>query len=322
MKILITGCAGFIGYSLTNYLLKNNNIIVYGIDNIDTYYDVKLKLKRLSILKKNKKFFFKKIDLIDKKSLEKIFETNKINYVINLAAQAGVRHSIEDPKKYFDSNILGFFNILNLSKDYKIKHLIYASTSSVYGDSKSFPLKEDFNTDKPESFYASSKKCNEVMAYSYSSIYKIPTTGLRFFTVYGPYGRPDMALFKFTKLILSGKKIDVYNKGKHTRDWTYIDDIVKSINKIIHKIPRKKTPYQIINIGSNNPRKLNDFINILYKLLGKRKNVNFLNFQKGDVKKTHASISKLFTLTKFKPKTDIETGIKLFIDWYKKFYKN
>ena len=230
MKILITGCAGFIGYHLCKKLLKNNNI-VFGIDNLNNYYDLKLKKDRLKNLK-NKKFLFYKIDIKNKKKLLKFVKIKKIDVIYHLAAQAGVRYSIFNPETYFDNNLKGFFNILETCRENKIKHLIFASTSSVYGKKEKFPAKETDNTDQPLSFYAASKKCNEIMAYSYSKIYNLKCTGVRFFTVYGPYGRPDMALYKFTKSIINRKKVNLFNKGHHTRDFTYIDDVVHFLVKM------------------------------------------------------------------------------------------
>ena len=238
-KILITGAAGFIGFHVSLKLLKSGKNVV-GIDNLNNYYDPKLKISRLNILKKYKNFIFKKIDLVDRKNLNKIFQKNKIEKVVNLAAQAGVRYSLINPKSYIDTNIVGFFNVIDLSREYKVKHFIYASTSSVYGALQKMPFKETYTTDHPIQLYAATKKSNELIAHSYSHIYKLPTTGLRFFTVYGPWGRPDMALFKFTKNILSNKKIDVYNYGNHSRDFTYIEDIVQGILKSTNKIPKYK----------------------------------------------------------------------------------
>jgi len=321
MKILITGCAGFIGYHLSSKILQNKNIEVYGIDNLNTYYDVDLKKSRLKKLKKNKKFNFKKIDITDNKKIQKEFQNNKFNIVIHLAAQAGVRYSINNPRTYLDTNINGFFNILESSKDFKVSHFIFASTSSVYGDGDFFPLKESHNTDGPLSFYAATKKSNEVMAYAYSNIYKIKVTGLRFFTVYGPYGRPDMALFKFTKSILNSEKIKLFNKGDHVRDFTYIDDVVESIVKIIKKPSKKSIPYQIINIGSNNPQKLSIFLKYIEQSLGKKAKYKKLPMQKGDVYKTHANISTLIKQIDYTPKIGIKKGVENFINWYKGFYK-
>ena len=320
MKILITGCAGFIGYHISQKLLKYKKYNVIGIDNIDDYYDVNLKINRLDFLKKNNNFQFKKIDISNKKKLLHLYKNCKFDIVLNLAAQAGVRYSIENPQKYFDSNLIGFFNILEASRIYKIKHLIFASTSSVYGDNKKFPLKEDSNTDKPLSFYAATKKSNEVMAYSYSSIYNLPITALRFFTVYGPFGRPDMSLFKFIKSISNNKHIYLFNKGAHVRDFTYIDDVVECVLRLINKIPNKKIPFEIFNIGSNNPVKLKSFLNLISLNLNKKPRIKLKSLQKGDVVKTHASVRKLSKKINFIPKTSLDEGIKVFIRWYKKYF--
>ena len=322
MKILVTGCSGFIGYHLCLNLLKYKKNVVHGIDNLNNYYDIKLKKSRLSNLKKqSKKFLFIKKDISNLRSLKEIFLKGKFDYVINLAAQAGVRYSIKNPSTYFNSNIIGFFNILECSRIFKIKHLIFASTSSVYGNSKNFPLKENEKTDSPLSFYAATKKSNEVMAHSYSNIYKLPCTGLRFFTVYGPYGRPDMSLFLFTDAILKRKKINLFNKGNHIRDFTFVDDVVTSINKIIKKPSKNKIPYEVFNIASSNPVHLKFFLKNIEKGLGKKTNVKFQEMQKGDIFKTHGSVNKIVKKTKFKPKVKIKTGIEEFLKWYKKYYK-
>tara|TARA_Y100000741_G_scaffold251050_1_gene193068 strand:+ start:116 stop:1090 length:975 start_codon:yes stop_codon:yes gene_type:complete len=320
MRILITGCSGFIGYHVANRLLKNKKNSIFGIDNLNSYYDVKLKKKRLSDLKKHNNFKFDKIDIANNHNIKLNFLKNKYNLVIHLAAQAGVRNSIQYPEQYFESNIKGFFNVLESCKKLKVKHLIFASTSSVYGDSKKFPLKENANTDKPLSFYAASKKSNEVMAYSYSYIYKLPITGLRFFTVYGPMGRPDMSLFKFVKNILENKKISLFNKGNHIRDFTYVDDVVNYIEKIIYIIPKNKiAPFEIYNIASNKPKALKSFISLIEKnLLIKSKKI-YKGLQKGDVHKTHGDNKKIVQLTKVKTITNIEKGIKKFIDWYRSY---
>ena len=319
MSILITGSAGFIGYHLTKKILSKN-IGVIGIDNINNYYDVNLKKDRIKNLKKNKKFSFRKIDLCEYKKINNIVKKNKIKIIIHLAAQAGVRHSIKDPRKYFTSNLEGFFNILEVSRHNKIQHLIYASTSSVYGNSNKFPQNESNFTDKPLSFYAATKKSNEVMAHSYSYIYNIPCTGVRFFTVYGPYGRPDMALFRFTKNISLKKPIEIYNKGNHTRDFTYVDDIVDGLYSLINKKSKKSVPYEIFNIGSGNPKKLIDYIMYIEKYFNINSKVKNLPLQIGDVIKTHADIKKLKYHTGYKPKTNINIGINKFIEWYKDYY--
>lgn len=319
MKILITGAAGFIGYHISKKLLSLNKTII-GIDNLNEYYDVKIKKDRIKNLKNYKNFQFIKIDLSDLKKLDKLFKKYEIKYVIHLAAQAGVRYSIKNPSIYFKSNIEGFFNILELGRKYKIKHLIFASTSSVYGNSKRFPLKESVNTDKPLSFYAASKKSNEIMAYSYSNIYKIPSTAVRFFTVYGPFGRPDMALFKFTNKILNNKKINLFNNGKHIRDFTYIDDIIDGLLKLINTPPKKIIPYQVYNIGNGNPQKLVKYLREIEKNLNKKAKIKKIPLQKGDVIKTHADIKLIKKKVSYNSNTDIDEGIKIFIEWYKKYY--
>ncbi len=322
MKFLITGSCGFIGFHVSQKILEKNNKVV-GIDNLNTYYDIKLKKNRLKLLKKNKNFQFNKIDLIDINNLKKIFKINKFDVVINLAAQAGVRYSILNPNIYFESNVIGFYNILNLSKEYKVKHFLYASTSSVYGMSKKFPLNENMNTDKPLSFYAATKKTNEVMAYSYSKIYKLRTTGLRFFTVYGPLGRPDMSLFKFVKNIILNKPIELYNRGKHYRDFTYIDDVANSICGIIYNKFRKKqdVPYEIYNVGNGRTISLSKFVKLIQNSLVKKAKLKKLPLQIGDVKKTHADINKLSKIVNIK-KTDAKTGVENFIKWYREYYKS
>jgi UDP-glucuronate 4-epimerase len=321
MNILITGCAGFIGYSLSFKLLKLDTNNIFGVDNLNNYYDVELKKYRVNILKKYKNFNFKKLDISNFNSLDKFVRINKIDIIINLAAQAGVRYSIQKPKAYLDSNIIGFFNILETSRINKIKHLLYASTSSVYGSSNDFPLSENSKTDTPLSFYAATKKSNELMAHAYSNIHKLPCTGLRFFTVYGPFGRPDMALFKFTDSIINKKNIEVFNNGNHTRDFTYIDDVTEFVSKAIMNIPNKEIPFEIFNVGNSKPEKLNKFIREIEKNLkikSKRKNKDI---QPGDVLKTHADISKISKKLKYKPQVSIEVGIKFFINWFREYYK-
>jgi len=315
MYTLITGCSGFIGYH-TTLKLTQQNIKVIGLDNLNNYYDVSLKKKRLNILKSHKLFKFYKLNIENYNNLEKIFIKYKIKNVIHLAAQAGVRYSITHPDKYFNSNIKGHYNMINVSKNFKVKHFIYASSSSVYGNSTNFPLTEDEPTDSPKSFYAASKKINEIMTYSYSSIYKLPSTGLRFFTVYGPYGRPDMFLFKLVKSIKENKKINIHNFGKHARDFTYIDDVTNSISKLLSKPPKHKTPHAIYNVGSNNPVKLRTFISITEKILNKKAKENNIKLQLGDVVKTHANNKRLIKKTGVVIKTKIEFGIKKFVDWY------
>ena len=333
-KILITGAAGFIGYHLSKQLCESNYEVI-GIDNMNNYYDVKLKIDRLKKLQDYQNFKFEKIDLVEKDSLFKLFEKEKFQYVINLAAQAGVRYSIENPFAYIDSNINGFINILEACRNYPVKHLIYASSSSVYGANVKQPFSENDNVDHPVSLYAATKKSNELMAHTYSDLYKIPTTGLRFFTVYGPLGRPDMAYYSFTKAILEGKEINVFNNGNLERDFTYIDDIVNAIEKLLDKIPSETpnwdrvkaepstsfAPYRIFNIGNNHPVKLMDFISVLEKKLGKNAKKKFLPMQPGDVYSTYADISKLSELIGYQPRTSIEEGLDKFVKWYYNYYK-
>tara|TARA_B100000886_G_C20373432_1_gene470623 strand:- start:51 stop:1019 length:969 start_codon:yes stop_codon:yes gene_type:complete len=320
MNILITGSAGFIGYHLAIKILKTKASVI-GIDNVNNYYDTNIKRDRIKKLKQNKKFIFYKIDLSEYQKLNNLVKKYNIKIVIHLAAQAGVRYSIEQPRAYFKSNLEGFFNVLEISRHNKIKHLIYASTSSVYGDSKKFPLSEENSTDFPLSFYAATKKSNEVMAHSYSYIYKLPCTGVRFFTVYGPFGRPDMALFKFTRNIINNKSIELYNHGNHLRDFTYVDDIVEGIYSLIKKQSKKSIPYEIFNIGNGNPKKLLDYLKNIEKNLKITPKIKNLPLQIGDIIKTHSNINKLKKYTGYKPKTNINIGISKFIEWYKDYYK-
>ena len=320
-KILITGCAGFIGFHLCKRLLDTNQFLIIGLDNLNNYYDTELKKDRLKILKKNKKNFnFHKIDITNFRKLNNVFKIVKFDAVVNLAAQAGVRYSISNPDEYYQSNIKGFYNLLNLCKTYETAHLLFASTSSVYGNNKKFPIKEEYNTDQPLSFYAATKKCNELMAYSYSNIYKLPITGMRFFTVYGPMGRPDMSLFKFTKLINEGKKIDLYNNGDHVRDFTYIDDVIETIVKLLNKKSKKTIPYQVVNVCSSNPVRLMRFIKEIEKNLSKKSQTNNMPKQLGDVHKTHGDNKNISKLINYSPNTKIEIGIKNFVKWYKEYF--
>ncbi len=331
-KILITGAVGFVGFHLSTKLSESNWDVV-GIDNLNDYYSVELKTDRLKELEKYNNFSFLKIDLGDKETLFKLFEKEKFSYVINLAAQAGVRYSIQNPYTYVDSNIKGFLNILEACRNFSVEHLIYASSSSVYGSNVKQPFSESDNVDHPVSLYAATKKSNELMAHTYSDLYKIPTTGLRFFTVYGPWGRPDMAYYSFTKDILEGKQINVFNNGNLKRDFTYIDDIIDAIEKLIIKVPeineswdRIKSdpatsfaPYRVFNIGNNQPVKLMDFISVLETKLGKEANKKFLEMQPGDVLSTYADITKLSKLIGYKPTTSIEYGLEKFVQWYKNY---
>jgi len=324
MNIIITGCSGFIGFHLAKNLLKSKKNKIVGIDNIDNYYDVKIKYHRTKELKKFKNFKFFKIDICDRKKLEIIFsKIKKIDLVINLAAQAGVRYSFINPKKYIDVNISGFFNVIELSKKYKTKFFIFASSSSVYGDSKSKILKESDVNIKPISLYGATKLSNEIISYTYAKLFKMNCIGLRFFTVYGPWGRPDMSLNQFVKKIILNKKIPLFNKGDHIRDFTYIDDVINGINKIISRrslIRSKKIPLQILNISSSNPVKLISYLETIEKKLNKKSKLKLLPLQKGDVRKTHGDIT-LITKYGYKAKTNIKDGISNFVDWYKSYYK-
>ena len=334
MSIIVTGSAGFIGFSLCEVLLKRGDDII-GIDNHNNYYDPKLKDKRLEILKKYSNYKHFKVDLSDQKNLEEIFKNHKIQKVVNLAAQAGVRYSIENPIAYINSNIVGFAHVLENCRKYKVEHLVYASTSSVYGANSQMPFSEHHNTNHPLSVYAASKKSNELMAHTYSYLYQLPTTGLRFFTVYGPWGRPDMALFKFTKNILEEKPIDVFNYGKHTRDFTYIDDIVQGVIKTLDNPATSnvdwnsnqpdpassKAPWRVYNIGNNKPIQLMDYIDALEKNLKKKAKINFLPLQPGDVPDTYSSVDNLKKKFNYKPSTSVMEGINKFVQWYKDYYK-
>jgi UDP-glucuronate 4-epimerase len=334
MKILLTGAAGFIGMHTSLKLLKRGDQVI-GLDNLNSYYDVNLKESRLAKLKKFDNFSFVKIDVQDKTSLNEIFRNEKPEKVIHLAAQAGVRYSLTNPDAYIESNVVGFLNILESCRHFEIEHLTYASSSSVYGGNTKLPFSEHSNVDHPVSLYAATKKSNELMAHSYSHLYNLPTTGLRFFTVYGPWGRPDMALFLFTKAIMDNKPIKVFNKGEMTRDFTYIDDIVEGVVRINDKTATvnedfnsdypdpasSNAPYRVFNIGNNSPVKLMDYINALEYELGKSCNKELLPMQMGDVLNTYSDTEELQKWVQFQPSTSIETGVKSFVDWYKDFYK-
>ncbi len=332
-KTLITGAAGFIGFHLSQRLLEVG-VPVVGLDNLNDYYDVNLKKARLTILKKHPLFQFEPIDLTDKKSIDALFRRERFDVVVHLAAQAGVRYSLENPYAYLDSNMTGFLNMLEACRHVLPSHLIYASSSSVYGANKKIPFSTHDNVDHPLALYAASKKANELMAHAYASLYAIPVTGLRFFTVYGPYGRPDMALFLFTKAILEGKPIDVYNFGRMKRDFTYVSDIVEGIVRLMPKAPAGNpqwdprhpdpsssyAPYRIFNIGNNQPVELLRFIEVLEEKLGKKAIKNFLPLQPGDVESTFADISDLEKEVGFRPQTSVEEGIGKFVVWYRSYY--
>lgn len=336
MKILVSGCAGFIGYFLCNRLLENKNNIVIGIDNLNDYYDVSLKNERLNNLKNYNNFTFFKIDICSKNEIDSLFEKYHFDYVINLAAQAGVRYSIDHPDVYIQSNIIGFYNILEACRYNPVKHLVYASSSSVYGGNTKIPFSINDKVDNPVSLYAATKKCDELLAYSYSKLYNIPTTGLRFFTVYGPMGRPDMAYFSFTNKLIKDETIEIFNYGNCKRDFTYVDDIVEGIIRVINKAPEMKggddinPPYKIYNIGNSHPEDLMEFVTILSEELIKAKvlpsnfNINshikLMPMQKGDVPITYADISDLEKDFGYKPSTSLKDGLKRFAQWYKKFY--
>jgi len=333
-KILITGSSGFIGFHLSTLLVEKGYRVI-GLDNMNGYCDIKLKEDRLSILQQHSNFTFHKIDLKDKQSIDDLFINYKFQYVINLAAQAGVRYSITNPYTYVDSNLIGFMNILEACRNYPVKHLLYASSSSVYGGNKVVPFSTNHNVDHPVSLYAATKKSNELMAHTYSHLYGMPTTGLRFFTVYGPWGRPDMAYFSFTKDIIEGSSIKVFNYGKMERDFTYIDDIIEGTYKLIPFVPKANkewdetkedlsssfAPYKIYNIGNNQPIQLEKFISVLEKKLGKKAKKNYMEMQPGDVVRTYADISDLEKDIGFKPSTSIEEGLGKFVEWYREYYK-
>jgi UDP-glucuronate 4-epimerase len=333
MKILITGAAGFIGYHLCEKLLAAGHD-VFGLDNLNDYYSVQLKTDRLARLQADTKFTFEPIDLADHTSLENYFQTHKFTHVVNLAAQAGVRYSIINPKSYIDSNIVGFANLLECCRHHHVKHLVYASSSSVYGLNAAMPFSVHDNVDHPVSLYAASKKSNELMAHTYSYLYKLPTTGLRFFTVYGPWGRPDMALYLFTRAIYDNKPINVFNHGKMLRDFTYIDDIVEGVDRVIRRIPEPNTqwsglqpdpgtsvaPYKIYNIGNNNAVELEQFISVLESTIGQPAVRNYMDMQPGDVPATFANVDDLVRDVGFKPSTAIEDGIAQYIKWFRSYY--
>lgn len=333
MRILVTGSAGFIGFHLAKRLLEDGHEVI-GLDNLNAYYDVQLKQDRLAILALHPRFYFYRLDLVDRTGMAGLFQKEKLDIVVHLAAQAGVRYSLENPHAYIDSNLIGFTNILEGCRHNGVKHLVYASSSSVYGANTAMPFSVHHNVDHPISLYAATKKANELMAHTYATLYKLPCTGLRFFTVYGPWGRPDMALFLFTKAILEGRPIDVYNNGKMRRDFTYIDDIIEGVVRVMEKIPSgdqawngKKpdpassfAPYRLFNIGNNQPVELMDFIAALEEHLGRKANMRLLPMQPGDVPETYADVDDLMAEVGFKPGTSIREGIGKFVEWYREYY--
>jgi UDP-glucuronate 4-epimerase len=333
-EILITGAAGFIGSHLSRRLLAAGRTVI-GIDNLNPYYDIRLKEDRLRILQEDDAFRFIRLDIADQEALSSLFTREKPRLVVHLAAQAGVRYSLTNPYAYLDSNLAGFLNILEGCRAIKTEHLVFASSSSVYGANTKMPFSIHDNVDHPVSLYAATKKANELMAHAYASLYKIPCTGLRFFTVYGPWGRPDMALFLFTRAILAGESIDVYNEGRMQRDFTYIDDIVEGIVRVMERTPAPNpawdgahpdpatsyAPYKIYNIGNNQPVALLDFIATLEKILGKKAKLNLLPMQPGDVPATCADVDDLMADVGFRPATSIGEGIRRFVDWYRNYYQ-
>ena len=334
MKVLITGTAGFIGNTLAIRLLDRGDEVI-GVDNVNDYYDPSLKEARLARIKDHPNFTEERISIEDRAEMERVFEQHKPQRVVNLAAQAGVRYSLENPHAYIDANIVGFVNILEGCRHHGVEHLVYASSSSVYGANESMPFSVHDNVDHPVSLYAASKKSNELMAHTYSHLFDLPTTGLRFFTVYGPWGRPDMALFMFTKNIIEGKPIDVFNYGKHQRDFTYIDDIVEGVIRTLDNVAApnpawsganpdsatSKAPYRIYNIGSNNPCELLRYIELIEDNVGKKAEKNLLPMQPGDVMATYADVDALVKDVDYRPATALEEGVANFVSWYKEFYK-
>jgi UDP-glucuronate 4-epimerase len=333
MKILVTGAAGFIGFHVAQILLGRGDEVV-GLDNLNDYYDVTLKEARLDRLKKSSNFRFIKFDLADREKMAELFKREKFQRVINLAAQAGVRYSIQNPLAYIDSNVVGFANVLEGCRHNGVEHLVYASTSSVYGANTKMPFSVHQNVDHPLSFYAATKKANELMAHTYAHLYNLPVTGLRFFTVYGPWGRPDMALFLFTRNIMAGKPIDVFNHGNHRRDFTYIDDIAQGVVRSMDRIATpnaewnsddpdsatSKAPYRLYNIGNNSPVELLRYIELIEETLGKKAIKNLLPLQQGDVPDTSADIDDLVREVGYRPATPVEVGVKKFVEWYVGYY--
>ncbi|HBT3176105.1 NAD-dependent epimerase [Klebsiella aerogenes] len=332
MKFLVTGAAGFIGFHVSQRLLEAGHTVI-GIDNMNDYYDVNLKQARLDLLD-YPLFSFVKLDIADREGMAKLFAAEKFDRVVHLAAQAGVRYSLENPHAYADANLMGFLNILEGCRHHKVQHLVYASSSSVYGLNRKMPFSTDDSVDHPVSLYAATKKANELMAHTYAHLYGIPTTGLRFFTVYGPWGRPDMALFKFTKAMLEGKSIDIYNYGKMKRDFTYIDDIAEAVVRVQNVIPQadpnwtvetgspatSSAPFRVYNIGNSSPVELMDYITALEEAMGMEAKKNMMPMQPGDVLETSAETQPLYDLVGFKPQTTVKEGVKNFVEWYKGYY--
>ncbi|MBK0089827.1 MULTISPECIES: NAD-dependent epimerase [Erwiniaceae] len=334
MKFLVTGAAGFIGFHVSQRLLAAGHQVV-GIDNLNDYYDVSLKQSRLDQILQHPEFIFLKMDLADRQAISSLFDDHAFDRVIHLGAQAGVRYSIDNPHAYADANLIGHLNILEGCRHHKVGHLLYASSSSVYGLNRKMPFSTDDSVDHPISLYAATKKANELMSHTYSHLYQLPTTGLRFFTVYGPWGRPDMALFKFTRAMLAGEQIDVYNRGQMTRDFTYIDDIAEAIVRIQDVIPQadenwtveagspatSSAPYRVYNIGNSQPTSLMTYIESLEKALGIEAKKNMLPMQPGDVLNTSADTQPLYDAIQFRPQTRVEQGVQNFVDWYRRFYQ-
>jgi UDP-glucuronate 4-epimerase len=333
VKVLVTGAAGFIGFFVAKRLLERGDEVI-GLDNLNDYYDVRLKYARLALIESDPLFKFLKLDLEDNDGIAGLFEREGFDRVVHVAAQAGVRYSLENPRAYIDSNIVGTLNVLEGCRHHGIEHLVYASSSSVYGANTDMPFSIHQNVDHPLSLYAASKKSNELMAHTYSSLYGIPTTGLRFFTVYGPYGRPDMALFMFTKSIIEGKPIDVFNYGNHRRDFTYIDDIVEGVVRILDRVAEPNpdwdsnapdpgtsmAPYRIYNIGNSQPVELMRYIEVLEKCLGRKAERRLLPMQPGDVPDTYADVTDLSNVIGYSPSTSVEEGVARFVEWYREFY--
>ena len=328
MKILVTGVAGFVGYFVAQRLLTDGNIVC-GIDNLNDYYDVSLKKDRLEQLLPHPSFSFSHLDLADRDGMQTLFREQQFERVIHLAAQAGVRYSLKNPYAYADSNLLGFINVLEGCRHSEVEHLVYASSSSVYGANRTVPFSTTHNVDHPVSLYAATKKANELMAHSYSHLYELPTTGLRFFTVYGPWGRPDMAYFKFVDAIINDRPIQVYNHGEMQRDFTYIDDVVEGIVRVLHHLPKPiadeefstAAPYKVYNIGNHSPITLMNFIEVIEQSLGKTAIKQMMPMQPGDVTTTYADVTALSNDVGFAPSTLLGEGIKNFVDWYKNYYQ-